>query len=1089
MVLGDIVSHDLEQDYALDLLNEEITIEASLRLKENAQKAVAFLQQENVLAKTLEPNFCHAKMYLQRTAADDPQKNYYVLGSSNLTEAGLGMKATSNVELNQAGFGSASDYQELVKWFEALWNRPQAHDHKTIEGANGKAQKQFFKDYLIDEIKKIFKAYTPLELYYKVLFELFGEELLLQKNDPEFSRKFGKLENTIIYRILYPFQQKGVLSLIKMLQRYNGAILADAVGLGKTWSALAVMRFFQAEGCEVILLCPKKLENNWKQYQRKQASKFQRDELDYVIRFHTDLDVNRMNSYPLGMDYLCSKRPKLFVIDESHNLRNDKSKRYQFFIEEVLSKNEDAKVLMISATPINNNLNDIRNQFKLITKGNDHGFKESLDIRSTDYVFRMAQRAFKQWSDEPDVKIGDLIRELPDNFFRLSDSLIVSRTRNMIADDVPFEFPKKASPTNVFKTPKQLGNIESFKELTEAFPEMLSGYTPSIYAESKEDYKKRMAAKRKGIGISVLDDEQQRDRFLVKMIYILMVKRLESSWSSFFNTVNKVLIHHQNALDRISKYQELKSDNGIDDDEGEVLWDDDDLLAELDEFTLGKKRKISLREIDMAGRLNEYKKHLKTDIKALQFLATNLEVFEHKIDAELQVKRNLKSADTKLQALIEQIIQKRGRTVNSNNQKVLVFTVYKDTAFYLFDQLKARGFERIAVVSGDASKTSDSEQSSNQFEDILERFAPFTKLFIEKEWDFIPSKADLSLQQQFSEWCDWVAFERPQVSKKLQNPIDILIATDTLSEGQNLQDCDMVINYDIHWNPVRVIQRMGRIDRLGSPNEEIFGVNFWPSDSIEEYLNLKKRVEKRMAAMVLAGAEVQSDFTDRFKEMSENEDLAEKQKGKMLRQMETSWEDIEISDKNFGFNDLSLESFRQELMEQLRDKEKYYRGMPRGVFTGFKAAHESCPESGIIALMGYPSRKAATPNHQYKSYALIYIDENGKDVHLNHKEVLDALSQHKNESRFVDKTIDQGDESAIKKLSGAFGQWLSNQARATETDDEGNEKYMAGKATLDLINKVKRGSKEALDQLKTEGKPADKFIKENFDLITWFIVS
>jgi SNF2 family DNA or RNA helicase len=290
-VLGDIVTNDGQKERSLDLLNENITVSAALQLHLLARKAVAFLEQENVVLKTLEPNFCHAKAYIFKHQTDD-ESNYYIMGSSNLTEAGIGLKATSNVELNNGGRDN-SGHKELTTWFEALWVKPQAHSYKTIIDEKGKSHKMDFKQYLIEEIKKIFVEYSPRTVYFKMLFELFGDDLLATAADKDLTRDLGRLENTVIYNALFEFQRKGVLSLIKMLQNYNGAILADAVGLGKTWSALAVMKFYQMKGYEVILLCPKKLEQNWHNFKENQNSKFEADKFKYFIRFHTDLQDER----------------------------------------------------------------------------------------------------------------------------------------------------------------------------------------------------------------------------------------------------------------------------------------------------------------------------------------------------------------------------------------------------------------------------------------------------------------------------------------------------------------------------------------------------------------------------------------------------------------------------------------------------------------------------------------------------------------------------------------------------------------------------------------------------------------------------
>lgn len=1075
-ILGDIVNFDSDKDRALNLLNEEISIDSSLRLSKVAQEAVKFLGLEKVKAKTLEPNFCHAKVYLFKNIDTDPQKDFYISGSSNLTEAGIGLKITNNVELNIGSFGSDPQYGELIAWFEGLWSRPQAHDYKTVSDEKGGVNRIPFKQYLIDEIKKIFTEYSPKQLYFKVLFELFGEELLLEKDNPEFNRQIGRLENTIVFNSLYEFQQKGVLSLIKMLQKFNGAVLADAVGLGKTWTALAVMKFYQLQGREVILICPKKLHYNWLTYRKNYNSRFEKDQFDYFIRFHTDLNEDLMDNYHDRADKLfVNEKPKLFVIDESHNLRNDKSKRYKFLVERILSQNEDVKILMLSATPINNTLLDIRNQFKLIVKGDTRGFDELLDVKNLDYTFRAAQKAFNEWTKEEDPKIGDLIKQLPPNFFKLTDSLTVARTRTMIEGyQDGLTFPQKTKPENIFVTPKQIGNFESFEELFDHFPPMLSGYQPSLYVQEIEDR-------------DVLHDEKQRDHFLVKMMYILLVKRLESSWYSFQSTIEKVLAHHQNALDKIKIYQETKRESGWDDDPSK-LFGEDDSFPEIEDITLGKKRRTRLIDIDRSGNIENYKNDLKADLEALQLLQSNLINFERKIAKEIKKPRNFKSEDDKLETLIDRIIKKQHSGANNGNSKVLIFTVYKDTAFYLFEQLKARGFERIAAVSGDSSLIWNQQGESKKYEPILERFAPFTKLFMEKEWDFQTSSSDIPLSQKYDEWQIWISENDKKTYEKLLNSVDILIATDTLSEGQNLQDCDFVINYDIHWNPVRIIQRMGRIDRLGSPNERIFGINFWASNNINSYLNLQGRIEQRMAAMKLAGSEVNLDFSESFKEMAEDESLERKQKERMLKQMEASWEEID-AEKSLGFDDFSLETFRQELLEELRKNEKFYKYLPNGIYTGFKALNEVCPQEGLIALLGYPRKLSKKINCEYKGYELIYVNHSGESVFLNQKEVLEALAYHKEEIRFVPKKIDQGETHSIERLSEALTNWLKKQSIEESEQEDGTVKQKMGKAALDLLNKLKAGSKTAIKTLKEEGSPSQKFSKENFDLITWFIVS
>lgn len=1075
LVLGDIVNIDTENNRPLDLLNENITIEASLKLSSLSQEAVRFLKQDKVKSKTLEPNFCHAKSYLFDPEKMDDRNKYFISGSSNLTEAGIGLKRTNNIELNIAETGNNNQYKELIDWFEKLWVRPEAHKEKTILAPNNTSFKIDFKQYLIDEIERIFIKYTPRELYYKVLFELFGNQMINTENDPDFNRQIGRLENSTIFNILYEFQKKGVLSLIKMLQKYNGAILADAVGLGKTWSALAVMKFFQLQGREVILLCPKKLDNNWRRYLKYQDSRFEKDQFDFFIRFHTDMHEDRVDKYTDRADKLFTNdKPKLFVIDESHNLRNDKSNRYKFLLEQILKRNEDVKVLLLSATPINNSLNDIRNQFKLMVQGNVNGFEESLGIKNLDYSFRTAQKVFNEWREDPSPKIGDFIKKLPANFFTLTDSLIVARTRKMIdGKQTGLTFPIKTKPVNLFVTPSQLGNFESFEELFDHFPPMLSGYQPSFYLEDD-----------KTEGKDVLYDERQRDRFLVKMMYILMVKRLESSWYSFDSTVGKIKDHHQNALDKIKAYQNGKVNSGVV-SENESLFDDDELQGDYEELTLGKKRKIYLSDIDVAGNLDNFKKDLKKDLDALDNLHINLQKFKRKLENEILRPGNFKSEDDKLETLISQINKKKSSNENNNNPKVVIFTVYRDTAQYLFNQLKNRGFEKVAMISGSGSQTTDSDEETKNFEPILERFAPFTKLFMEKEWDFKSLKTGI---EAYHEWIEWVAKNHTKTYAKIQKPIDILIATDALSEGQNLQDADMVINYDIHWNPVRIIQRMGRIDRLGSPNTKIFGINFWPSNNINSYLNLQGRIEQRMAAMKLAGAEVDAQFSDSFKEMIHDESLDQRMNHRMMEQMQVTFDDLDGQD-TFGFDDLSLESYRQDLLEEFnKDKAKYLK-MPKGIYTGFNANKSICNENGLIALLGFPSKPPKTINHEYKVFDLIYIDKKGKQVLLNQKEVLDALTHHKDKDRFVPESIDKGDEIAIQELVSALKGWLDIQAIDEQIMEDGTVKKVMGAEAKDLLSKLRKGDKNALSRVKQNIKVEGKFQLDNFDLIIWFLVT
>ena len=1086
IILGDITQRDVTEISSLDLLNADLSLEKALSLKKLANDAVDFLKLNKVSLKTLEPNFCHAKLYLFKSEKNDRQKNFYISGSSNLTEAGIGIKQSDNFELNIADFGGNEQYREILNWFNALWEHPKAHNFKILVDENGKEIKIDFKTYLINEISKLFQEFLPNDIYFKILFERFYNDISLSINTPEYQRNIQKLKDSEIYNTLYEFQQKGAESLINRIEKYNGAILADAVGLGKTWTALAVMKYFQNRGREILLLCPKKLHYNWLKYKKNQNSRFEKDELEYHIRFHTDLDEKLMQKPEYvhdRKDYnFTNKKPKLIVIDESHNLRNDKSKRFEYLLEEIIKKNEDVKVLLLSATPINTDFKDVRNQLKLITKDNNGAFKEEMDINNLDYLFKQTSKHYNQWQQEKEASITELTQSFGRDFFKLTDSLIVVRTRKMIVHQQRnLVFPTKAKPINKYITPKIMLEASTLTDLINMFPPYLAGYQPNYYTLTAEERKQRdIDYQNKTYNKDVLNDEIQRDKFLVKMMTILLLKRLESSWYSFHSTVNNILDNHRNTLIKLQRYKEIKTDDKITAFLTNIPEEED----EYQEFTLGK-REIKLADIDKAGSLDDFEKDLLADVESLESLSDGMDNFARIIKKEERNTNKAKSSDTKLQELIAILNDKKE---NATNKKVIIFTTYTDTAQYLFEQLSARGFSKIAMINGNGAQTDyKGETHIPNFEGVLERFAPFTKLFVERKWEDFECEAE-SPQERYTLWKEWVVSVDKKVKQQLATPIDILIATDALSEGQNLQDADMVINYDIHWNPVRTIQRVGRIDRLGSPNQEVFTVNFWPAPNINEYLNLQTRIEKRMAAMKIIGSEDIKDFTENYGNIAIDTDLEERQNQKMLEQMQDSIEELE-TEKSFGFDDLSLEMYRQDLALELENRLNHYLQLPNGIFSGvaFAEAIENEQKEGIIALLGSPVRKAKQKK-AYQQLKLIYVDAQGKEILVNEKEILYYLSQQKNAPRYGCEKLDIGDPEEVKHYANALAQWFEHQQANTIVDEEGHTKKVAGKASLDMLDQLSKGKKTAIEEMKNTQTMSTKYNKDNWDLITWLII-
>ena len=1063
LIIGDIVSTSDTKIKALDLLNENLSIENASRLKTIAEQAVYFLKLDKVEVKTLEPNFCHAKLIVNKIGEKYHRDEYFIMGSSNLTEAGLGLKQNHNVELNIAGQSSDPRHLQLYEWFESLWENKKAHFDKTIEDENGNKKRVNFKQYLIDEISKIFNIYTPLEIYEKILFELFQSN----NDDEVFQRNFGKLENTIVFKELYPFQKVGARNLIKMLDKYNGAILADAVGLGKTWTTLAVIKYFEYKGIDTILLCPKRLEHNWLQYQKRENSIFEFDQFDYKINFHTDFTENNLESNKLKLDYLLNSKPKLIVIDESHNLRNDKSIKYRILVDEILKKtNGDIKVLLLSATPINNSFKDVRNQFLLMCKGENHGFDELLGVRNMDSTFRIIQAKYNEWTKSENAKVGEFYKLINDSdFFKLTENIVVARTRKAIKQhfDKDFKFPTHKDVININKTPLEFKDVEDFTQLMESLQLNLSAYQPTQFTLSKQEVKQYEQDKNR----DVTKDEFQREYFLVKMMKILLLKRLESSWYSFYTTLCKIYAHHESLLDNINEYQQKKKAIA----QFDFSDFDDDFESDLDDYVIGKKE-ISISEIDSVGRLEEYKKYLKNDKKSLGHIKSNIDDFIKEFNKDYR-------KDIKLVELIS-IIEKKQK---SRNPKLIIFTTYADTASYLYEQLVKLKFNGIGLVSGSKGKfitKSGIETPTSNIEFILQHFAPYTKLFKEKKWDEFILEKNL---ENYTIWRKFIIDAKPIYKSIIDNELDILVTTDVLSEGQNLQDADMVINYDVHWNPVRIIQRFGRIDRIGSPNKEIQLVNFWPAIDIDAYIKLKKRVETRMSVMQFMGSEVVSNITPEF--MDNNSDsLEERQTEILLRQMQNSIEDLD-ADKSLGFDDFSFDNYRQELSEILHSKKNELSSLPHGIFSGFKIPASDSFKPGIIALLGLKPKL----DNQYRAYELVYIDDNQSLTSNNQKLILEFLAINKSKARYIDPKIDAGDESFILKFQTNILYWIDSLTNKSIENEDGSLSIVAGSASIEMLNKIKSGDKKTISQA-TQGNTANSiYSRENFDLITWLIIS
>lgn len=1079
MVLAQMVADDQFQDHILDLLNDDCGIENALHLSDAAKNALEFLRRDKVHVKAIINAFCHAKLYLFRDN-HDPAHNYYVQGSSNLTYAGLGYTPSSNVELNLADTGNSDSYRSLRSWFEEQW-KSVAKEKMPEDRERPKGAQIDVKQYFIQEIEKIFRKYTPEEIYYKILFELFNSDLDLD-GGIEHRQDMQLLQTSVIWNTLFNYQQKGVISLIKMLRKYNGAILADAVGLGKTFSALAVIKYFQTQNYLTVLLCPKKLEQNWDQYLRRRNSRFEKDEFDYIVRFHTDMQNDRMEERytDAKLSYLQTRKKILVVIDESHNLRNEKSGRYQELMANLIQnkegqENRDVKVLMLSATPINTGLNDVKGQFNLIGHGKDDAFdNDDFGVESLSNLFKDAQTKYTQWCNNPDRTIGGFIATLPPKFFNLTDKLIVARTRKLIENTLGEDlgFPDKEKPVNIYQGVEHLGKLQTTEEIYQKFDELsLTAYQPSLYLEVNKKKARKGAAKD-------WDDNVNRERFLVKMMGVLFMKRLESSWYSCMTTVKKVLDVHESTLKLALEFKE-KGGNGTistGGEEGNADFDDEEIDDLMDETYSLRKGTIKLSDMQNLG---GFIRNLQMDVNKLKEIYKNFEAFAADFEAG-------EEKDLKLEELVRILNEKK----KAKNKKVVIFTAFADTAQFIFDELKKRGFSRMASASGQNVFTTGAHSTKN-FTAVLESFAPYSKLYKEKDWSGMYADAQLDRAKYYDDekqrwnvsyekWLELIAQYDTKTLEQVNDGIDILIATDCLSEGQNLQDADTQVNFDIHWNPVRLIQRFGRIDRIGSPNKLIRCVNFWPAKSFEDYLHLETRIQNRMSLMKLVDTETQ-ELDDKFRKMVEDNPLQDKNADRLLEELQNnSISDIE-SPKTLSLKDFSFETYRQDLLDFLDKNRDVFRRMPNGIFSGFcfdDTLFEKIPEN-LVAVVGYPRRKQGSN----KPYTELYLMCQPVDTHLpaiyqelNRAEILEFLRTNKNQERYVPDWIESNDSERISKLSEILKEWMKSKVPQQATS-----------IILDIAKSHKAGGLFANPKKKDlKGKLLEeKFKIENFDLIVW----
>ena len=873
---------------------------------------------------------------MQQFAVVDEKAAYMPL--QGFTTADLGYERGNAVSNMVQRIDEAPMTAQYIQLFDQIWNNAEQLDDVT--------------EAVYDHIASVYAENSPARIYFLILYNLFAE-FLDEINEDVLPNDRTGYQDTKIWQSLYNFQRDAATGIINKLESYNGCILADSVGLGKTFTALAVIKYYELRNKSVLVLCPKKLAENWTNYNANLTTNiFAEDRLNFDVLAHTDLSRTGGESLGLRLDRINWGNYDLVVIDESHNFRNadyaeEKESRYQRLMRRVIREGVKTKVLMLSATPVNNRFNDLKNQLQLAYEGESENLAQHLNISTTvEKVFSDAQRVFNEWSKlAPEDRTSERILQMLDfDFFELLDSVTIARSRKHIQafyDTTEIgAFPERLAPMSIREPLTDLADAPSFNDIFEQLQALtLAVYTPLAYvfpsrmSKYEDLYNVTAGSARSNLG------QQGREQGLKKLMTVNLLKRLESSVDAFRLTLAKIEGSVNRTLQRLDSHAgpltEVSADlAGLDLD----VDDEDD--ANVEALSFGEKIKIDIDDLD----IESWQRDLWNDRETLRELLD-------------EMRKVVPARDLKLQRLKQLITDKAANPINAGNRKVLVFSAFADTANYLYRELaptlQEAGLEA-AVITGGSHGSKTSLGTGFDFQQVMALFSPRSK-------------------------------QRHVTMPKETRDLDVLIGTDVISEGQNLQDCDYLINYDIHWNPVRIIQRFGRIDRIGSINAQIQLVNFWPDISLDEYINLKERVENRMVIADLAGT-----ANDNVLNVEDSDAAFRKEQ---LRKLQD--EVIELEDVRTGVSitDLGLNDFRMDLLGYIKE----YGGFataPKGLHAVIPADADSGLKPGVIfVLRNLNIDENINRGNRLHPHYLVYLDDDGNVIadHTEAKHLLDLI--------------------------------------------------------------------------------------------------
>ena len=935
---------------------------------------------------------------------------------NGFTTVDLGCERGNNVYYpvqKTEGYESANYF---IKLFDELWN-----DKKRLQDVT---------DIVVENISTAYRENSPDFIYFFTLYNIFNEFLDDISEDVLPNEATGFKESKI-WELLYDFQKDAALAIINKLEKYNGCILADSVGLGKTFTALAVVKYYENRNKSVLVLCPKKLSENWNTYKHNYDNNpIAADRLRYDVLYHTDLSRDSGESNGINLARINWGNYDLVVIDESHNFRNGgelsgeegRENRYLRLLNRVVRAGVKTKVLMLSATPVNNRFNDLKNQLQLAYEGDSSIINEKLDTtKSIDEIFRGAQKAFNAWSKLPvEARSTDaLLRTLDFDFFEVLDSVTIARSRRHIEKYYNTEevgkFPERLRPLSRTPNLTDLSTAITYNEIFGILEKLnLYIYTPSNYIlPSRIGKYEELSTKRETRGgIS----QRGREQGIRRLMNINLLKRLESSVYAFRLTVRRVRDYIGDTIAAIDNYRDgqLSLDmlelSGVDD------FDYDDQNTDL--FSVGKKVRIDLADMDYVT----WRRELASDCEYLDLLLNMV--------SEITPKH-----DTKLQTLFELIQDKVEHPINEGNKRILIFTAFSDTADYLYRNVSTYAKERFNLETGEITGTVDGKTTllvkSVRMNDVLTWFSPVSKGRLPDD----------------------------------KHNLDILIATDCISEGQNLQDCDYCVNYDIHWNTVRIIQRFGRVDRIGSRNAVIQLVNFWPDMTLDEYINLKSRVETRMKISVMTATGDDNPLTP-----EEQGDLEYRRA--QLKRLQSEVVDIEDMSSGISIMDLGLNEFRLDLLEYMKHNDDVEHS-PYGM-SAVVPATEGAPPGVIFVLKNINDNVNIDNQNRIHPFYMVYIREDSEVVcdYLNPKAMLDKL-----------RLLCRGKNEPIMELCRVFNE---------ETDD-GRDMRKVSELLSEAISSIIDTKEESdIDSLFRPGGTTigmnDISGLDDFELITFLVV-